>query len=79
LDSIAAINPVVASVGENSNLTLGENSNISGSYSFQKKNNIVVPIVASVIGGLFILSLIVATIMWRLRRRKQDGKTKGQI
>nr|POF05211.1 isoform 2 of probable lrr receptor-like protein kinase [Quercus suber] len=57
-------------------LSLGENSNLCGSDSCEKKNNIIIPIVGSV-GGLFILSLTVAAILWGLRKRKQQDKTKG--
>ncbi|GLT72545.1 hypothetical protein SLA2020_444700 [Shorea laevis] len=41
----------------------------------QRRDNIVVPIVAS-LGGLLILSLIVAAILLGLRRRNQQDKTK---
>ncbi|XP_059458245.1 LRR receptor-like serine/threonine-protein kinase IOS1 [Corylus avellana] len=58
-------------------LSVGDNPNLCGSGSCKKKeNNIVVPIVAS-LGGLLILSLIVAAIFLGLRRRKQQDKTKG--
>ncbi|KAK7823482.1 putative lrr receptor-like serine/threonine-protein kinase [Quercus suber] len=58
--------------------SLGENSNLCGSDSCEKKNNIIIPIVGSV-GGLFILSLTVAAILWGLRKRKQQDKTKVGI
>jgi len=56
---------------------LGDNPNLCGSGSCKtKKNGTVVPIVAS-LGGLLILSLIVAAMLFGLRRRrKQQGKTK---
>lgn len=57
-------------------LSLGENSNLCGSDSCEKNNNIIIPIVGSV-GGLFILSLTVAAILWGLRKRKQQDKAKG--
>jgi hypothetical protein len=52
------------------------NSKLCASGS-RKKKSIVVPIVAS-LGGLLILSLIVAATLLRLRRKRQD-KTKGKI
>ncbi|XP_059458239.1 LRR receptor-like serine/threonine-protein kinase IOS1, partial [Corylus avellana] len=51
------------------------NSKLCGSGSCKKKNNIVVPIVAS-LGGLLIISLIVAATLLGLRRKRQD-KTKA--
>ena len=68
---------MLASLGENFNLSTGENSIICGSDSCEKKNNIVIPILGSV-GGLFILSLTVAAILWGHRKRKQQDKTTGE-
>ncbi|KAM3699585.1 hypothetical protein ACJW31_05G036600 [Castanea mollissima] len=57
---------------------VGENSNLCGSDSCEKKkkkNNIVVPILASV-GGLFIILLTIGAIFWGLTRRKQQENSK---
>ena len=51
------------------------NLNVCRSGSCKNKNNIVVPIVASV-GGLLILSSIVAAVLWGLRRKQKD-ENKG--
>ncbi|GLT72858.1 hypothetical protein SLA2020_447570 [Shorea laevis] len=57
-------------------LRVDDNPNLCGSGSCKKKkNSTVVPIVAS-LGGLLILSLIVAAIFLGLRRRKKQDKTK---
>ncbi|GLT69268.1 hypothetical protein SLA2020_414300 [Shorea laevis] len=56
-------------------LRVGDNPNLCGSGSCKKKNSIVVPIVAS-LGGLLILSLIVAAILFVLRRRKNKIRLK---
>ncbi|XP_059458942.1 LRR receptor-like serine/threonine-protein kinase IOS1 isoform X3 [Corylus avellana] len=57
-------------------LSVGDNPNLCGSRSCKKKkNNFVVPIVAS-LGGLLILSLIVAATLLGLRRRKHQDETK---
>ncbi|KAM3747455.1 hypothetical protein ACB098_05G036500 [Castanea mollissima] len=59
-------------------LSVGENSNLCGSDSCEKKkkkNNIVVPILASV-GGLFIILLTIGAIFWGLTRRKQQENSK---
>jgi len=48
-----------------------ENLNVCGSGSCKKKNNIAVPIGASV-GVLLILALIVASVLWRLKRKQKD-------
>ena len=72
LFSNAMINTIISSVGDNPNLC--------GSDSCKKKkNSAVVPIIAS-IGGLLIMSLIVAAILFgiRKRRRKQQAKTEGE-
>nr|POE80749.1 putative lrr receptor-like serine/threonine-protein kinase [Quercus suber] len=52
-------------------LSVDANLNVCGSGSCKNKKNIVVPIVASV-GGLLILSLIVAAVLWGLRRKQKD-------
>ncbi|KAG2722808.1 hypothetical protein I3760_02G143700, partial [Carya illinoinensis] len=55
-------------------LSVGENSDICGSRSCKKnKNNVVIPIVASVIGGLLVLTLIVMAICWGIRRITKQG------
>ncbi|KAG6727765.1 hypothetical protein I3842_02G140900 [Carya illinoinensis] len=55
-------------------LSVGENSDLCGSRSCKKnKNNVVIPIVASVIGGLLVLTLIVMAIFWGIRRRKKQA------
>jgi hypothetical protein len=59
---------------------VGNNPNLCGSDSCnKKKSNVVVPIVAS-LGGLLILAFIVAAIFLgiRIKRREQHGKTKGE-
>ena len=62
---------IIPSVGDNIN------SKLCGSGSCKKKKkNIGVPIVAS-LGGLLILSLIVAATLLGLRRKRQH-KTKGE-
>ena len=55
--------------------SVDENLNVCGFGSCKKKNNITVPIGASV-GVLLILSLIVVAVLWGLKRRKKD-KNKG--
>ncbi|KAM4111035.1 hypothetical protein ACJW30_05G037500 [Castanea mollissima] len=52
-------------------LSVDENLNVCGFGSCKKKNNIAVPIGASV-GVLLILSLIVVAVLWGLKRRKKD-------
>ncbi|XP_030972959.1 LRR receptor-like serine/threonine-protein kinase IOS1 [Quercus lobata] len=52
-------------------LSVDENLNVCGSGSCKKKNNIAVPIGASV-GVLLILALIVASVLWRLKRKQKD-------
>ncbi|KAK4590870.1 hypothetical protein RGQ29_021170 [Quercus rubra] len=52
-------------------LSVDENLNVCGFGSCKMKNNIAVPIGASV-GVLLILSLIVAAVLWGLKRRKKD-------
>ncbi|XP_050285787.1 probable LRR receptor-like serine/threonine-protein kinase At1g05700 [Quercus robur] len=52
-------------------LSVDENLNVCGLGSCKKKNNIAVPIGASV-GVLLILSLIVVAVLWGLKRRKKD-------
>jgi hypothetical protein len=58
--------------------SVGENPNLCGSGSCKtKKNSTVVPLIVASVGGLLILSLVVAAILFGLsRRRKQQGKTK---
>ncbi|KAB1218477.1 hypothetical protein CJ030_MR3G026357 [Morella rubra] len=58
-----------------------DNPNLCGANSCKKKNNVIVPILASVV-GLLILSLICAAILWGLRRRKKQtasAYTKSNI
>ncbi|KAF5453074.1 hypothetical protein F2P56_028013 [Juglans regia] len=51
-------------------LSVGENPDLCGSRSCQKKkNNNVIPIVASAVGGLIVLTLIVVAIFWGTKRR----------
>jgi len=64
------INTIISSVDDNPNLCR------SGSCK-KKKSSIVVPIAAS-LGGLLILSLIIAATLSRLGRRKQQENTKGE-
>ncbi|XP_059458248.1 LRR receptor-like serine/threonine-protein kinase IOS1 [Corylus avellana] len=67
--------------GRSLSSSVGDNPNLCGSDSCkQKKNNFVVPIVAS-LGGLLILSLIVAAIyiLLGIRRRKHQDKTKAVV
>ncbi|XP_065621932.1 LRR receptor-like serine/threonine-protein kinase IOS1 [Quercus suber] len=52
-------------------LSVDENLNVCGSGSSKKKNNIAVPIGASV-GVLLILALIVASVLWRIKRKQKD-------
>ncbi|KAK4590902.1 hypothetical protein RGQ29_021195 [Quercus rubra] len=60
-------------------LSVDANLNVCGSGSCKNKNNIVVPVVASV-GGLLILSLIVAAVLWGLRRKQKDeNKAESNI
>lgn len=57
--------------------SVDENPNLDGCVNSCKKKNTspVVPIVASV-GGLFVLSLIVAAILLELRRRRNINRDK---
>ncbi|XP_062156473.1 LRR receptor-like serine/threonine-protein kinase IOS1 isoform X2 [Alnus glutinosa] len=56
-------------------LSVGDNPNLCGSGSCKtKKNSTVVPIVAS-LGGLLILSMIVAAILFGLKRRRKQQVT----
>ncbi|KAF5453076.1 hypothetical protein F2P56_028015 [Juglans regia] len=70
--------------GESASLTLSveENPDLCGSrYCKTKKNNIVIPlIVASIVGGLLIITLIVIlAVFWGIRRRtKQDAESNKQ-
>nr|XP_023890009.1 LRR receptor-like serine/threonine-protein kinase IOS1 [Quercus suber] len=57
-------------------LSVDENLNVCGFGSCKKKNNIAVPIGASV-GVLLILSLIVVAVLWGLKRRKKDKNKAG--
>ncbi|KAB1218467.1 hypothetical protein CJ030_MR3G026347 [Morella rubra] len=70
--SLSSIKQNVASVDENPNL--------DGCVNSCKKKNTspVVPIVASV-GGLFVLSLIVAAILLELRRRRNINRDKPGV
>ncbi|XP_040999964.1 LRR receptor-like serine/threonine-protein kinase IOS1 isoform X2 [Juglans microcarpa x Juglans regia] len=55
-------------------LSVGENPDLCGSRSCKKKkNNIVIPIVASVVGGLLVLTLIVMAVFWGIRRRTKQA------
>ncbi|KAK7844123.1 putative lrr receptor-like serine/threonine-protein kinase [Quercus suber] len=52
-------------------LSVDANLNVCGLGSCKNKNNVVLPIVASVV-GLLILSLIVAAVLWGHRRKQKD-------
>ncbi|KAL5576841.1 hypothetical protein UlMin_018540, partial [Ulmus minor] len=61
-------------------LRVGENSNLctSSSCKMKKKNNILVPVGASV-GGLVILLLVAAAVLFGLKMRKKTGVTKENV
>ncbi|XP_062156019.1 LRR receptor-like serine/threonine-protein kinase IOS1 [Alnus glutinosa] len=67
---------IVRSENNSLSLSVDDNPNLCRSGSCKKKkSSIVVPIAAS-LGGLLILSLIIAAILSRLGRRKQQENTK---
>ncbi|KAL5576833.1 hypothetical protein UlMin_018532 [Ulmus minor] len=60
-------------------LRVGENSNLcTSSCKMKKKNNILVPVGASV-GGLVILLLVAAAVLFGLKMRKKTGVTKANV
>ncbi|XP_038902515.1 putative leucine-rich repeat receptor-like protein kinase At2g19210 isoform X2 [Benincasa hispida] len=59
----------------NGSLTLrfGDNPNLFTAPSKRKRNKVVVPVVASVVGFLLLSFLIAAAIFWRTKRRESKG------